>query len=86
MPVSKSAYSELCMYNCLQDTSQHFPSLKLGPKSPVLDQQTPLGFFWASAATSIPDISRSVIAIDEREGNAETVTKGLQHAATMPTS
>lgn len=39
-----------------------------------------------SAATSIPDISRSVIAIDEREGNEETVTKGLQHAATMPTS
>lgn len=82
MPVSLPTVSSACttVYRT------HFPSLNLGPKSPVLDQQTPLGFFWASAATSIPDISRSVIAIDEREGNEETVTKGLQHAATMPTS
>lgn len=49
------------------------------------------GLLWTSAATSIPDISLSVIAIDKRECNKKTVKKkkrkkGLQHAATMLTS
>ncbi|CAJ1077116.1 Hypothetical predicted protein [Xyrichtys novacula] len=68
---------------------QHFLSLNLGPKSSVWDQQTPFSpcFSWASlATTSIPDISLSVTAIDNRGGggggnNEKTVTKGLQHAA-----
>lgn len=88
--------AKICMYtNCLQDNVKTLPnvffflSLNLGPKSLVQHWQTPSSqtrLLWTLAATSIPDISLSVIAIDKREGNQKTVTKGLLHAATMLTS
>jgi len=61
-------------------------SLNLGPKSSVQDWQTPSYFFWASVATSIPNISLYVVATDKRECHERTVTKGLQHAAIISKS
>lgn len=85
---SNSAYSKICMYTyCLQDNVFCFWILDQRARS-MTSGLLPVssGLLWTSAATSIPDISLSVIAIDKREGNEKTVTKGLQHAATMLTS